>query len=86
LVTQAGTLIYDNYRINRRKLILPLALTGAVIVVCFVMPRVLIPIVDSFQDIDPHQLWKLRRLISYPANPKRWFKIKPGLCTGSEQV
>lgn len=75
LVTQAGMLIYDNYRTNRRKLIRTMALTCAVIVVCFVMPRVLIPIVDSFQDIDPHQLWKLRRLISYPANPKRWFNI-----------
>jgi hypothetical protein len=75
LITQAGTLIYENYRTNLRKLILPLALTGAVIVVCFVMPRVLIPIVDSFQDVDPHQLWKLRRLITYPANPKRWFNI-----------
>jgi hypothetical protein len=25
--------------------------------------------------VDPHQLWKLRRLMSYPANARRWFNI-----------
>jgi hypothetical protein len=75
LVTQAGMMILDNYRANRWKLIRQMALTGAVLVVCFLLPRVVIPVVDSLQDIDPHQLWKLRRLISYPANPKRWFNI-----------
>jgi hypothetical protein len=75
LVAQAGMLIRDNYRTNRRKMIGPMALMGAILVACFVLPRVLIPVVDSLQDVDPHQLWKLRRLISYPASPKRWFNI-----------
>lgn len=75
LLTQAGMLIYENYRTNLRKLIGPMALTGAVIVICFVLPRVLIPIVETYQALDPHQPRKLLRLILYPANPKRWFNI-----------
>jgi hypothetical protein len=75
LLTQAGVAIYENYRTNWRKPVGLLALTGAVIATCFVLPRVLIPIASTFQDIDPHEPWRLLRLISYPANPKRWFNI-----------
>ena len=75
LIAQEGILIYENYRTDRHKLFGPMTLMGAVVVVCFALPRVLIPVVDSLQEVDPHQFWKLRRLISYPANPKRWFNI-----------
>jgi hypothetical protein len=75
LLAQAGVLVLETPRKRWLSLWLPLGLTGMVIAVCFIAPRAVIPVVDSFQDIDPHIPGSLRRLITHPLSWRRWFNI-----------
>jgi hypothetical protein len=82
LATQAAAAIVKNGRRNWRILLLPLGLTATALLVCFVLPRLLIPVAQAVKDyagvapIDPfHQPSSLRRLYTFPANLKRDFNI-----------
>lgn len=88
LLTQTATLVLKN-RANDQKsedrgirerwpagLIRPLAITFLALLVCFVLPRLLIHVVSTFQDIDPiNQPSSLGRLYLYPASLRRDFNI-----------
>jgi hypothetical protein len=53
-----------------------LALTAVALVVCFVVPRLLIPVAKTVQDVDPFNDWgTLTRLLSYPLSGKRDLNI-----------
>lgn len=57
-------------------LIRPLTITFLALLVCFFLPRLLIHVVRTFQDIDPiNQPSSLRRLYLYPASLRRDFNI-----------
>jgi hypothetical protein len=74
LLTVAGVWTYSR-RGQWRRIAGPLAAVGAILFVCFILPRVLIHVVDSFQDIDPAHPKTLMRLIQYPRSWRRWFNI-----------
>jgi hypothetical protein len=56
--------------------ITPVSITLLALLICFVLPRLLIHVVKTFQDIDPlNQPSTLRRLYLYPASLRRDFNI-----------
>ncbi len=76
LLTQATVIVLEQREGNRKRLIKPLLLTGLVLLICFLLPRLLIHVGETFQDIDPlHNLKSLRLLIAYPINIKRDWNI-----------
>ncbi|MFL6451861.1 MAG: hypothetical protein ACJ746_29955 [Bryobacteraceae bacterium] len=76
LLTQTGALTIRTRVAEWRKLVKPLSLALLVILSCFVLPRFLIHVKQTFQDIDPiNQASTLRRLISYPLSRRHDFNI-----------
>ncbi|MBV9037797.1 MAG: hypothetical protein JO182_25130 [Acidobacteriaceae bacterium] len=54
----------------------PLLLTGLVLLVCFVLPRLTIHVARTFQDIDPiNDSSTIRRLLTYPLSRRHDFNI-----------
>ncbi len=76
LLTQATLLLIDRGQRRIRKVIIPVTATLVVLLVFFLLPRVLIHVSDTWQDIDPiNRPSTLRRLYEYPANWRRDFNI-----------
>lgn len=76
LATQAAYLTIKNWRANRRALIMPLGLSLLILVFCFLLPRLLIHVAQTFQDIDPvNDASTLHRLLAYPESRRRDFNI-----------
>src|ERR1035437_4329659 len=75
LLAQAGVLLWETPRERWRSLWLPLGLTAFAIAFYVVVTRATIPVVESFDHIDPHHPETLRFLITHPLSPKRWFNI-----------
>ena len=75
LLAQAGVLLWETPRERWRTLWLPLGLTVFVIAFYIGLTRLTIPVVESFDHIDPHHPETLLFLITHPLSPKRWFNI-----------
>ena len=76
LLIQAAALVIKTSRKDWRKLVTPITLTLLVMLFCFVLPRFLIHVRQTFQDIDPiNQSSSLRRLLSYPLSLRHNFNI-----------
>ena len=75
LLAQAGVLLWETPRERWRSLWLPLGLTAFAIAFYVVVTRATIPVVESFDHIDPHHPETLLFLITHPLSPKRWFNI-----------
>ncbi len=76
LLTQAAVVAIKKRRRGWLLLAGPLGLTALVLVVCFIVPRLTIHVVQTFQDIDPiNDPSTLRRLYLYPASRRRDFNI-----------
>lgn len=76
LLTQAAAITLHNGIGNWRKTIGPLALAAAVLGVFFVLPRALIHVTASFQNVDAiNNPASLRNLVIYPSSWARNFNI-----------
>ena len=75
LLAQAGVLLWETPRERWRSLWLPLGLTAFAIAFYVIVTRATIPVVESFDHIDPHRPETLLFLITHPLSPKRWFNI-----------
>lgn len=76
VLTEMGAFVIRTRLANWRKLVKPLTLTLLVIFTCFILPRLLIHVRQTFQDIDPiNEASTLRRLVSYPLSRRHDFNI-----------
>jgi hypothetical protein len=76
LLAQAAFIVIRYRKTEGRKVFKFIALTALAILLCFVLPRLLIHVVQTFQDIDPiNQPSTLRRLYLYPLSRRRDFNI-----------
>jgi hypothetical protein len=75
LLAQAGVLLWETPRARWLSLWRPLGLTAFAIVFYIVVTRATIPVVESFNHIDPHRPETLLFLVTHPLSPKRWFNI-----------
>ena len=75
LLAQAGVLVWETPRERWRSLWRPLGLTAFAIAFYIIVTRATIPVVESFDHIDPHRPETLLFLITHPLSPKRWFNI-----------
>jgi hypothetical protein len=76
LMTYATVLGIGRWRNQKRRLLQPFSLTLLVLLISFILPRLLIHVAESWQDIDPmNNPRSIFRLFRYPANWKRHFNI-----------
>ena len=76
LLTQAVLVSVRNRGQGWKKIAKPAGLTALVLVLCFLLPRLVIHVVQTFQDIDPiNQPSTLQRLYLYPLSRRRDFNI-----------
>jgi hypothetical protein len=78
ILVQAALLIHESKgtAAGRASLMAPLGATFLTLLLCFVLPRLLIPVTMSHQTIDPfHNPGTLWRLITYPLNSARDLNI-----------
>lgn len=76
LLTQAAVIAFNNGIREWRKTVWPLALTAAALGIFFVLPRALIHITGSFQNVDPiNKPESLNNLLAYPLSWQRDFNI-----------
>jgi hypothetical protein len=75
LLAQAAVLLWETPRKRWLSLWVKLGLTGFVIAFYVVVTRATIPVVESFNHIDPHHPKTLLFFITHPLSPKRWFNI-----------